>query len=274
MKQTANEPLNPSNTLSRLLTTLDQREPGRVINDIVDLAIAIGDEQCDQHLVANPHLEEFRTQLTDTYHQYIVDMENVEIGRLLSSEERNPQTFPDIAGDAALMAYDRVNDIFEEVDFNDCKQFVLVGCGQLPITAIHVMDETKVSEIYCLDISEQAIAVVERLKQKFGWSRLHPMVFDGKHFDFGNADIVYIANMVSPKYQVLNRVIETASKDVKLILREPYSFGQLWAEKAESHFGSRFEVTHRGRGSRYLSRDVFIKALDATDLSSQNPCKK
>ena len=271
MKQSANKPLDLSNTLSRLLTAVDQREPSQVINDIVDLAIEIGDEQCAQYLVANPHLAEFRTRLTDTYHQYIIDMENVEIRRLLSSVEPNPKSFPDIAGDAALMAYNRVNDIFEEIDFNDCNQFVLVGCGQLPITAIHVMDETEVAEIYCLDISESAITVVERLKQKFGWSRLHPMVFDGKKFDFGNADIVYIANMVSPKYQVLNRVVETAARDVKLILREPYSFGQLWAEQAESHFDSRFEVTHRGRGSRYLSRDVFIKAIIATEPSSQNP---
>ena len=240
-----------------LFSILEQQEPKKIINDIVDMAMALGDGRCDD-LIDNFNLNSLRKHLTDTYCKYILEMENVETEKLLAEEKWNYTDFIDIAGEAALMAYNRVSDIFDIVNFDNCQQFVLIGCGQLPITAIHVMDKTTVPEIYCLDISEDAVAAVMKMKEKYGWSRLHPLACNGLDFDFRDADIVYITNMVSPKYQILDHVIKTASTGIEIILREPYSLGRLWAEKAESSFAEYLNVRHRGRGSRYLSRDVFI----------------
>jgi hypothetical protein len=203
--------------------------------------------------------------LTLTYQRYIVEMENLEIEKLLSREDSPVGSFPEVAGRAAMMAYERVSDIFKHTNFEGCSKFVLIGCGQLPITALHVMDQTNVENIVCLDVSAAAIEAVNKLQQKFGWSRLKAMACNGLEYDFSDADIVYIANMVSPKHPVLSHVTETAPKHTQIIVREPYSLGQLWAEKAEQHFGPNIQVTARGRGSRYLSRDVFIQLSPAPD---------
>ena len=56
----------------------------------------------------------------------------------------------------------------------------------------------------------------------------------------------------------MQRAIATAGPGVQVVLREPYSLGRLWAERAESRFDAPLQVCHRGPGSRYLSRDVFV----------------
>ena len=58
------------------------------------------------------------------------------------------------------------------------------GCGQLPVTALHVMDRTDVPELVLLDVSPRAIESVEALRDRFGWHRLQPRLADGAAFDF------------------------------------------------------------------------------------------
>jgi 2-polyprenyl-3-methyl-5-hydroxy-6-metoxy-1,4-benzoquinol methylase len=158
------------------------------------------------------------------------------------------------------MAYDRVADIFENVDLNN-KSLVMVGCGQLPVTAIHLIEESAIKHVTALDVSEQAIKVVTRLKEKFKWEKLDAQYCNGSEYDYNDADIIYIANMVRPKSAVINQVLKTARPDAEIIVREPYALGKLWADCAQSSLDSRLKIASFGPGSRYLSRDAFMQRV-------------
>src|SRR5262249_17215701 len=55
--------------------------------------------------------------------------------------------------------------------------------------------------------------------------------FDGAQYDYSDADVIFVANLVRPKQAVLTRILHTAPDHVRIILRDLYSLGLLWAEE-------------------------------------------
>jgi len=251
--------------LETLLTSEAHRDAIDLIRAITDLSQAMGDETAEALLDRRRDLFDYRPSLTRRYREYIVDMERTEAQRLLQRTWRGPVSFADVAGEAALTAYHRVRDMFDRVDFRSCRRFVMVGCGQLPVTVFHVHDRTDVPELVALDILSEAIGTVEELVERMGLTRVTAELRDGVSHDFSRAQVVYVANMVSPKRAILSRIADTAPGDVQIIVREPYALGRLWAEAGELDLDPRLEITGRGGGSRYLSRDVFLRRRSERD---------
>ncbi|MBR7800673.1 class I SAM-dependent methyltransferase [Undibacterium fentianense] len=248
----------PSQAFLNLLTQISQQTPYEQINAIVDFSNQLTDEQCMQLLGNDAEVMHHSPRLTQVYYDYIIQMETVEIQRLLADTGTLYTSFRETASPAAMMAYDRVADIFDNLELNG-KTVVMVGCGQLPVTAIHLCEESQIKKVYALDISAQAIDVVHQLQAKFGWSNLEAQFCNGNSYDYSEADIVYIANMVRPKAEVIAQVLKTARADAEIIIREPYALGKLWADCAEDTLDARLSVRSYGPGSRYLSRDAFIQ---------------
>src|SRR5262249_48847581 len=148
--------------------------------------------------------------------------------------------------------------MFRHVDFSNCARFVLVGAGELPSTALHVHDRTGVAHIACLDTRLEAVRSVETLAAWLNSDRLSALHFDGAQYDYSDADVIFVANMVTPKQVVLARILDTAPHHVRIILRDPYSLGLLWAEEGGAALDPRLSIIARGAGSRFLSRDLFL----------------
>lgn len=237
------------------------RTAEQTIRSIVELACEIGESACEAWLRDHPEAFGYFARLRRAYHDYIVGMETREIRRLLENHvgQGADHSFEKIAGLEAMRAYQRVQDLFTRPDIRACRRFVMVGCGQLPVTAIQALAHCPAATVTALDPEPRAIEATERLGGIFGWERLRPIVADGRDFDYRDADVIYVANMVSPKTAVLARVLATAPERINLIVREPYSLGRLWAESAEGELDPRLSVVGRGPGSHYLSRDVFLR---------------
>jgi len=193
------------------------------------------------------------------YSEYILRMENEALEHIMSRPLHPGARFGEIADPEAKMAFDRVADIFDRLTLKPDMRFVMIGCGQLPVTAIHVIERAGCGDVVCMDVVERAIDAAGRLKDIFGWPALHPVHCDGRHFDFAGADVVYIANMVSPKAAVIEQVARTAPPGCQVVVREPYGLGRLWADLGEASLPECFSVGSYGDGSRYLSRDVFLE---------------
>lgn len=193
------------------------------------------------------------------YYDWILSLEAGEATAALSSERPSGGTYRDVASTDGAAAYDRVADLFQNVNFEDCRRFVLVGAGELPITALHVHDRTEVPRIECLDTRPEVSDRIHAFSRWLGTDRLHANCHNGGQHDYSDADIVYVANMVWPKGAVIARILETAPANVQIILRDPYSFGMLWAEEGAASLDPCLEVATYGRGSRFLSRDLFLR---------------
>jgi len=65
--------------------------------------------------------------------------------------------------------------------------------------------------------------------------------------------------MVHGKAATVRRALASAAPDAQFVVREPYSLGRLWAERAELELTDVLEVDGRGPVSRHLSRDLYVR---------------
>jgi hypothetical protein len=245
--------------LQQTLANASQLTPMEAIGKLADLAFEVSEEQANAFLDVHPRCFDHFPLLNELYYRHIVEMETEESRHILSQAGRGGKTFKELAGERGIVSYERNADMFNHVDFTECETFVMVGCGPLPVTALQVVDRTSVKNVVCLDMSEKAIDAANRLKAALSLERLHPRLSNGTDFDFGPASVIYIANMVMPKLEVVMQALRTSAADVRLVVREPYSVGRLWTERVEPELAGRVIVTGKGPVSRHLSRDVYIR---------------
>ena len=193
-----------------------------------------------------------------------------EIRQMLGQDLKGPGSFEQIAAGKTSIgvlsskdAYRCLDEVFDHVDFRNCRRAVMVGCGGRPFTMFRIHDQTAVPEIVGLDIVPEAVDTANKLAAELGYGRMHAELCDGCDYDYSNAQMVYVASMVSPKAAVVARIADTASDDVQIVLWEPYSLGRLWAESAERTLDPRLEVTGRTSVSRNMTRDVFVRRRGA-----------
>lgn len=245
--------------LSSTLADVHRLAPPAFVEAVAALAFEATQEHGDAWFDANPRWPGVAAEATRLYYGYIVDNESQDIARLMGQPHAPGTPFRAMVSEKGRTAYDRVADMFEHVDFARCRRMAMDGCGQLPVTALHVMDRTDVPELVLLDVSPRAIESVEALRDRFGWHRLQPRLADGAAFDFAGADVVYVANMVHGKAATVRRALASAAPDAQFVVREPYSLGRLWAERAELELTDVLEVDGRGPVSRHLSRDLYVR---------------
>jgi len=230
------------------------------IKELLEIGRRMGSEEGDLLIDNYPSLLQLYNIASQHYEFYILSAEEEEVKKLLRIAAGNIFNFTNFAGLFGKQAYDRVEDMFSYIDFSSCHRFVLVGCGALPVTIFQVHDHTKTPKLIALDIRTEAIETLKMITKKFNLNRIQPVQSAGQDFDFTDADVIYIANLVSPKKQVLEQIAATAPEHVQIIVRDPYSIGRLWTENATRTLNSRFEIMGRGKpGPAYFSRDVFLK---------------
>lgn len=229
---------------------------------LLDLASGIDDDDGETVIDDHPELRvKYGPKVTSIYQQYIFDYESAARKKLTNLMGVHACSFKDATTFLGNAAYDRANEIYDHVVFDDTKKFVIVGCGQLPFTAFHAHDHTRNAEIVAIDICDDAIESVNQLAFHFKMDRLKAQKATGENFDYDQAGIVYIANMVSPKSDVLKRIAMTSSTDVRVVLRDPYSIGRLWSERGIDALHPHFAVTGYGEGANYKSRHVFLQRM-------------
>ena len=183
-----------------------------------------------------------------------------EAERLMAVEWRSSGPASDrVRSDFGRHTYDRVPEVLRLADFDRCRRFVMVGCGAFPAAALLVRDATQVPEIVALDVDSRAADFARRVIAAMSEPRVRIDCGDGGSYDYRGADVVYVANQVSGKDRVLERIRDTARPDTAVIVREPYSVGRLVAESVERRLPPPFRVGAVGEGNpAFFSRHVVL----------------
>ncbi|TPL01916.1 hypothetical protein FJ938_20080 [Mesorhizobium sp. B2-4-14] len=262
--------------LERLLQSLWDRTPTEVINSIRDLGVAMGPDASEALLDSHPEFFAYRPALTQIFADMVHAQDVAEIAQMLQQDLQSGESFGQIAAEktdigvlSSKDAYKRLDEVFDHANFDDCHRAIMVGCGGRPFTMFRIHDQTTVPEIVGLDIVPEAVETANRLAAKLNYTRLRAELCNGCHYDYGAAQIVYVASMVSPKAAVVSRIADTAPDGVQIILWEPCSLARLWSESAERELDPRLEVIGRTSISRNMTRDVFVRRRAAVTHEPQ-----
>ena len=191
--------------------------------------------------------------------EYIKQKEYEAADKLLKNT--NTDCGVDKLGDFAKSAYHRVADMFQHEDFRHCRRVAMIGCGPFPMTALHIINQYPNIHIDAMDIDLIAIRAAQQVIDRCSLNKhiaLHHK--NGIAHDYQATNIVYIANLVRPKREVLQRIHATCSPNTLVILRDPTEMGKEYAESGLATLGPEFTVEHIGNGDdTFHSRHVFLR---------------
>ncbi|EGG95021.1 hypothetical protein IMCC1989_1967 [gamma proteobacterium IMCC1989] len=164
-------------------------------------------------------------------------------------------------GSFAEAAYNRVVDMFDYHDFENCQHLTMVGCGPFPMTVLHIINKYPSLKVDAIDIDPAALKVTENLIKQLGLQdKIKLYCNNGLNHDYSLSSIVYIANLVRPKAEVLNKVWQDCKKDTLIVLRDPTESGGIYAEAGLPSAGNKFLVEGFGKNDNtFHSRHVFLR---------------
>lgn len=155
--------------------------------------------------------------------------------------------------------YQRVADMFDTVDFEGARRLDMIGSGPLPATLMHVADRAPHVELHGVDVSEAAVSLAGELCSA-AQTRARFHLGHGQTWDFGGADIIYVANLCAPKAAILERVAQTRREGARVVLRDPHGLGALFAERGVDVLPEGLRVAALGPADPgFLSRHVFLE---------------
>ncbi len=205
---------------------------------------------------------ECRVRLRELYGRYVSGREIAEGRALVMRGSGIGGLARGEGGDFAGRSYARVRDLFEYVDFSGCRAFVMVGCGPLPVTLLHVARRTRVPRLIGLEVEPEAARGARALFHSLGLDAVEVRECDGSEFDYGEADVAYVANLVRPKRAALARAARTIRPGARVVVREPSLPGELLAERGVPAGDGSWRVLARGPEDRwFLSYHLFLEAL-------------
>lgn len=192
--------------------------------------------------------------------QHAEDIIDAEIATARAILSHNGEVDINRLGDFASETYHRVSDMFVYQDFSCATQFVMVGCGSFPATALHTALRFPSLQIVALDSDALAIELANQVIHKMNLQdRIQVVSYAGELYDYQYANIVYIANLVQPKAKVLSRVLGTAQQGVMTIVREPTS-SSTCIESGLDNLSSKWQIEGMGPvNMRFQSKHVFLR---------------
>lgn len=203
--------------------------------------------------------------IRDSAHAEYIKQNEYEAAELLLEriKARNSDSTILSLGDFAKEAYQRVGEIFEWDDFESCRNLVMIGCGPLPVTALHVADKYPAIKIYALDADAKALKVAQRVIDALEVGQISFIHDDSVSYEFAFASIIYIANLVRPKREVLRQISKTAAPGTLVVLRDPTRAGTAVAEAGIDHLGSSYKIEGFGEDNDvFMSKHVYLRLVE------------
>ena len=192
------------------------------------------------HLIANSkEYQRFKIKFThaENFFERIIELEENEKIVYLSSDKMTVKILEDSLTDEFNKLF--LDDV--QIELSKLKtyiskgNFVMVGCGSLPITLIVFSSVYSKISFVGIDNSPEAIKKAIDLKQKFHIVNLDFNIIDGVNYDYNDVSTIFVANTVIQKNEVLKQIAMSAKSGTKIIIRNPVLSGNLLSEEVTQH---------------------------------------
>ena len=144
------------------------------------------------------------------------------------------------------------------LDFRGCKNVVMVGSGAFPATLLWLSGNFPTLHYVGLDIDPGCVTMATELVTALGINNVHFELIDGRQYNYGGADFVYVANYVVPKRAVLEQIARSTSVR-RVVVREPTRGGELLAEAVRFNLPSVFVADAAGVEVGIMMYDLLLR---------------
>ncbi|MCR9204267.1 MAG: hypothetical protein NXH75_06810 [Halobacteriovoraceae bacterium] len=190
---------------------------------------------------------------SDEYSSLVCETEK-EIARKILNKEITPE-------DSSFYqkAFDRVKGIEK---FLTNKRIVTVGMGSVPVTLIYAQKIGLIKSGIGLDIDQEAINLATQLTSFLKVDGVIYLRANGVDFDFSETDVVFIANLVRGKANLLEKLSSQLSSGDHVILREPFEKGCYLNESAIDSIGPSWEIVGKDEPCpHFYSQSFYLRKV-------------
>jgi len=146
------------------------------------------------------------------------------------------------------------------LDFRNCENVVMVGSGAFPATLLWLRENFSGLHYVGLDIDPGCVKMASELVAVLSIDNVDFELIDGRQYDFGGFDFVYVANHVVPKRAVLEKIARSTSVR-QVVVREPTPIGELLAETVRPDLPPVFVADTAGGAGGILSYDLLLRRV-------------
>ena len=236
-----------------------------IMNKFWEFAASMNDEETYEYFEHSQYFTKYRSFFSAREQYYVRTIEAIEAVNIMTKSVKENIKFYDLLErKIAKENYLKTSYEIEMMDIEDSKQLVMVGCGPLPETVLYLYENTELEEIIGLDYNQEAVYMGGEMLNSVGsTSRVKLIHCDGLKYDYKDADIIFVANFVTPKIKVLQQIANTAKNGAKVLVRTPVLLGKMLYESAINGMPSRLTLLKKGDINPYfLDQSLLLEKLD------------
>lgn len=205
-------------------------------------------------------LNDYKAYFSISQKRYLAIKELDSNNKLIKYEPQSSSDFSSTLPDSfSINSYERVQDLIDFVDFSQCKNAVMVGCGAFPATLLWLGEHFPNINYIGLDVIESCIKKARELTSHLQQDNFSFHTINGNEYNFNDADFIYIANHVTPKKTVLETIAKSAKPGLQVVIREPTLKGELFAEVVREDLPAGYTSSNEGKESTaFLSYDLCL----------------
>ncbi len=212
---------------------LDGRQPAprHVMDELWRVVTSVRDEPTLRAVTASVDFSRLRQTLAVPWAAHIREMERVQSDRLVSHpHERGGSVL-------ATEGYAGVGAELATLAGRTFDRAVVVGCGAYPETMIALGDHGVVTDRgVALDRDPVTVRLANKIlsRHRAAWpgTTVRAHAADGRHFDYREVGLVFLANGLTGKRAVLEQVARTGPPDIAVLARTPVGLARLLYEDA------------------------------------------
>ena len=242
-----------------------KKEFFEIMNKFWEFASSMQDTKTYEYFEHSQYFSKYRSFFSSKEQYYVRTIEATEaINIITKSIKENIRFYDLLERKMAKENYLKTSYEIEMMDLEKKKQLVMVGCGPLPETILYLHDNTNLEEIIGLDSNQEAILMGGDMLNSIGnTSRVNLIHCDGVKYDYKDADIIFVANFVTPKIKVLQQIANTAKNGAKILVRTPVLLGKMLYECAINGLPSRLTLRKKKNiNSYFLDQSLLLEKLD------------
>lgn len=196
-------------------------------------------------------------------HYYTRAVEVAEAFSIITKQLSKKLSFLELFdNDISKESYLQTNREMQMLDFKKCKKMVIVGCGCLPETMLYIYENTPIKEIIGVDNHQEAIYIAGEMIRNQGLTDIHLLHENSVNYDYKDADIVLISNMMAGKKKILDRIVNTSQDNIQILVRTPILLGHMFYDNAIEDLNKRLAIIKSKKVSDYfLENTVLLRKL-------------
>lgn len=193
-----------------------------IMQELRKFIASIEDKKIYETLLHSKYYKLYKDYFTGINMYYLRSIESVQSLSIMTKWIHNFDSFVDLMDKEIIkQSFKSKENEIKTINFDNAKTLIMIWTGPLPETLLYIYENTNIKNIIWIDYNHEAIFMSWEM---ISWLKLDKITlhqWNWLHYDFSEADVIYIPLFTYPKDKILDRIAETWKDSVQVLVAVP-----------------------------------------------------